>query len=144
MDLDFAFRHATKHGFLQADDPDIVGCKAVLARMAGSGLVSLEGGLPCKGVQGSASKAFELLAADDEAKAHIAELVRKLRNQNVWLWSAGAIEPHLGLSEKSEHAWLTLQVRLESEPLEDVCADAEGIRSLVEWMGAVPAEAQPA
>lgn len=79
-----------------------------------------------------------------EAKAHIAELVRKLRDQNVWLWSAGAIEPHLGLSEKSKHAWLTLQVRLESEPLEDVCADAIGIRSLVEWMGAVPAEVQPA
>lgn len=143
VDLDFAFRHAMKHGFLQGDDPDIAACKAVLARMAGDGLISLEGGLPRKGVQGSASKAFELLAADDQAKAHIAELVRKLRDQNVWLWSAGAIEPHLGLSEKSEHAWLTLQVRLESEPLEDVCADAKGIRSLVEWMGVVPAEVPP-
>src|SRR5690606_1273640 len=103
-----------------------------------------EGALPCKGIQGPASKAFELLAADDEAKPHIAELVRKLRDQNLWLWSAGAIEPHLGLSEKSEHVWLTFQVRLESEPLEDLCADAEGIRSLVEWMGAAPAVAQPA
>lgn len=144
VDLDFAFRHATKHGFLQGDDPNIAACKAIFSQMAEDGLVSLDGGLPCKGVQGSAAKAFELLAAMDEAKPHIAELVRKLRDQNVWLWSAGAIEPHLGLSEKSEHAWLTLQVRLESEPLEDVCADAEGIRSLVEWMGAVPAEVQPA
>lgn len=144
VDLDFAFRHATKHGFLQADDPDIAACKAILTRLAGAGLVSLEGALPCKGIQGPASKAFELLAADDEAKPHIAELVRKLRDQNLWLWSAGAIEPHLGLSEKSEHVWLTFQVRLESEPLEDLCADAEGIRSLVAWMGAAPAVAQPA
>src|SRR5690606_5649422 len=111
VDLDFAFRQACKHGFLQVDDSDIAACKAILASMAGAGLVSLEGALPCKGVQGPASKAFELLAADGEAMPHIAELVRKLRGQNVWLWSAGAVEPHLGLSEKSEHAWLTFQVR---------------------------------
>lgn len=144
VDLDFAFRQATRHGFLRADDPDIAACKAVLTRMASAGLVSLDSGLPCKGVQGPASKAFELLAADGEAKPHIAALIQKLRDQGVWLWSAGAIEPHLGLSEKTEHAWLSFQVRLESEPLEDFCADPEGIRSLVEWMGAAPLAAQPA
>lgn len=144
VDLDFAFRHATKHGFLQGDDPNIAACKAVLSRMAGDGLISLDGGLPRKGVQGSAAKAFERLALDDEAKPHIAELVQKLREQKVWLWGTGAIEPHLGLSEKSEHAWLTFQVRLESEPIEELCADAEGIRSLVEWMGAVPLAGQSA
>lgn len=144
VDLDFAFRQATKHGFLQANDPDIAACKAVFAKMAEAGLVSLDGGLPCKGVQGPASKAFELLAAEDEARPHITELIQKLRNQHVWLWGAGAIEPHLGLSEKTEHAWLSFQIRLESEPLNDLCADAEGIRSLVEWMGVTPPAAQPA
>ncbi|HGM5957990.1 ATP-dependent nuclease [Stenotrophomonas sp. FR024] len=143
VDLDFAFRQATKHGFLQADDPDVAACKNVLARMAGAGLVSLDGALPCKGIQGPASKAFELLAADDEAKPHIAALIQKLRAQGLWLWGAGAIEPHLGISEKSEHAWLSLQVRLESEPLEDCCSDADGIRSLIEWLDAPPA-VQPA
>lgn len=128
---------ATKHGFLQVDDPEIAACKAVFTRMADDGLVSLDGGgWPCKGVQGGAAKAFELLALDDEAKPHVAELVQKLRDQNVWLWGAGAIEQHLGLSEKSEHAWLSFQVRLERESLDDFCADAAGIRSLVEWMGA--------
>jgi hypothetical protein len=146
VDLDFAFRQATKHGFLQANDPDIGACKAILARMAAAGLVSLDDGLlPCKGVQGPASKAFELLASEGEAKPHIASLMQKLRGQNVWLWGTGAIEPHLGLSEKTEHAWLSFQVRLESEPLDDLCADAECIRALVEWMGsAVPRAVQPA
>src|SRR5690606_7400398 len=37
VDLDFAFRQATKHGFLQADDPDIAACKAILTRLAGAG-----------------------------------------------------------------------------------------------------------
>lgn len=135
VDFDFAFRQAIKHGFLQTNDPDIGACKAILARMAAASLVSLDGGLPCKGVQGPASKAFELLASEDEAKPHIAALMQKLRSQNVWLWGAGAIEPHLGLTEKTEHAWLSFQVRLESEPLDDLCADAAGIRALVEWMG---------
>ncbi|MDG9940448.1 hypothetical protein N7670_14485 [Stenotrophomonas maltophilia] len=143
VDLDFAFRQATKHGFLQADDPDVAACKNVLARMAGAGVVTLDGALPCKGIQGPASKAFELLAADDQAKPHIAALIQKLRAQGLWLWGAGAIEPHLGISEKSEHAWLSLQVRLESEPLEDCCSDADGIRSLIEWLDAPPA-VQPA
>lgn len=143
VDLDFAFHQATRHGFLQEGDPDIVACKEILARMARAGLVSLEGTLPCKGVQGSASKAFELLASDDEAKPHVAALIQKLRAQSLWLWGAGAIEPHLGISEKSEHAWLSLQVRLESEPLEEWCSDADGIRSLVEWLEAPPV-VQPA
>jgi len=138
VDLDFAFRQATKHGFLRADDPDIAACKAVFARLANDGLVSLDGGWPRKGVQGSAANAFELLAAENEAKPHIAALVQKLRDQNVWLWGAGAIESHLGLSEKTEHAWLSFQVRLESEPLDDFCTDAVGIRSLVEWLDAAP------
>lgn len=144
VDLDFAFRQAAKHGLLQADDPDIAACKAVFTRMADDGLVSLDGGLPCKGVQGSAAKAFELLASEDEAKPHIASLVRKLRDRSIWLWSAGAIEPHLGLSEKSEHAWLSYQVRLENESLDEFCTDAEGIRELVEWMAATPVAAHEA
>jgi len=123
---------------LRADDPDIAACKAVFARLANDGLVSLDGGWPRKGVQGSAANAFELLAAENEAKPHIAALVQKLRDQNVWLWGAGAIESHLGLSEKTEHAWLSFQVRLESEPLDDFCTDAVGIRSLVEWLDAAP------
>lgn len=145
VDLDFAFRQAIKHGFLQDDDPDIAACKAVFARMFSAGLLSLDdGGLPRKGVQGAASKAFELLSSDAEAQPHIAALVQKLRGQNVWLWGAGAIEPHLGLSEKSEHAWLSFQVRLEAERLEGFCPDAEGVRSLVEWLRGRPLAGQSA
>lgn len=144
VDLDYAFRHAAKHGFLQVDDPNIAACKVVLARMANDNVISLENGLPCKGIQGSASKAFELLASEDGAKPHIAALVQKLRDQHIWLWNRGAIEPHLGLTEKTEHAWLSFQVRLESDPLNDVCADADGVRCLVEWMDAEPFAGQPA
>lgn len=144
VDLDFAFRQAVKHGLLQAKDADLTTCKAVLQQMSDAGLISLKDGLPCAGIQGPASKAFELLARHDDAKAPIAALVQKLRAHQIWLWSGGAIEPHIGLSEKSEQAWLSIQVRLESEPLEAVCADVEGVRSLMRWLGAEPVPSQPA
>jgi len=144
VDLDFAFRQAVKHGLLQADDGDLASCRNLLQQMADAGEISLHDELPCGGIQGPASKAFELLAAKPSAKAPIDALVRKLRGHQVWLWSGGAIEPHVGLSEKTEHAWLSIQVRLENETLENVCADAEGIRSLIGWLRGEAAAGQPA
>lgn len=144
VDLDFAFRQAVKHGLLQADDGDLIACKNLLQQMEDVGEISLHDGLPCGGVQGPASKAFELLAAKPGAKGPIDDLVRKLRGHQVWLWSRGAIEPHVGLLEKTEHAWLSMQVRLEREPLDDVCADAEGVRSLIGWLRGEAVGGEPA
>ncbi|WP_343368529.1 AAA family ATPase [Stenotrophomonas maltophilia] len=135
VDLDYAFRQASKHGFLDADDVDLAACKVTLRAMADDGLIALDsGGLPQKGPQGSASKAFELLAERAEAAPHIQALVQKLRDKSIWLWSRGAIEPHVGLTEKKEHAWLTFQVMLENDGVDAVCADAAGVRELVDWL----------
>ncbi|WP_045739077.1 AAA family ATPase [Xanthomonas sp. MUS 060] len=138
VDLDFAFRQAVEYGMLKADDLDLIACRAVLQQLADAGLISLEAGLPCKGIQGKPAHAFEIMAKQKDAKAPIASLVQKLRVKNVWLWSAGAIEPHIGLKEKKEDSWLSFQVRLESEPLEDVCADVLGICTLVAWLDKEP------
>lgn len=135
VDLDYAFRQASKHGFLDADDTDLGACKTILAEMSDAGTISLDdGGLPKKGPQGGASKAFELLAGKPEAAPHIHALVLKLRDKSIWLWSRGAIEPHVGLKEKKEHAWLTLQMKVENEGVDAACSDAAGVRELVEWL----------
>lgn len=136
VDLDFAFRHAANHGFLEQDDPNVVACKGILARLAQEGAITLnpENGLPMKGGGVPASKAFELLAGQADAVDHVQSLVQKLRAHSVWLWSRGAIEPHLGLSAKSEHAWLTCQVSIENDALDVACPDAEGMRALVNWL----------
>jgi len=135
VDLDYAFRQASKHGFLDADDTDLGACKTILAEMSDAGAISLDdGGLPKKGPQGGASKAFELLAGKPEAAPHIHALVLKLRDKSIWLWSRGAIEPHVGLKEKKEHAWLTLQMKVENEGVDAACSDAAGVRELVEWL----------
>ena len=140
VDLDFAFRHAANHGFIEQDDQDIVACKGILARLAQEGAITLnpENGLPTKGRTGPASKAFELLADQADAVDYVQSLVQKLRAHSVWLWSRGAIEPHLGLSAKSEHAWLTYQVSMENDGLDIVCPDAEGVRALDNWLNEAP------
>jgi putative ATP-dependent endonuclease of the OLD family len=144
VDLDFAFRQAVNYQLVSADDPDLVACKAALQQLSDEGLITMKDGFPCGGVQGAAAKAFEILAAQPDAKAPIAALAHKLRKHHVWLWCGGAIEPHMGLSEKSEHGYLSFQVRLESEPLDKVCADPESIRSMVGWLCGEPSAGQPA
>lgn len=139
VDLDFAFRHAAGHGFIEQEDLDVVACKDVLSRLAQDGSVTLDaGGLPMKGPSGPASKAYELLAMQAEAIPHLDALVQKLLARSVWLWSRGAIEPHVGLTEKSEHAWLTCQVSIENDGLDTACSDAEGVRSLIRWLIEAP------
>jgi putative ATP-dependent endonuclease of OLD family len=136
VDLDYAFRQAVRHGFLEVNDPDLAACKVILGRLASAGAITLDaGGLPTKGPNGPAAKAFEMLAAQGDAIVHVDALVQKLRDQSLWLWSRGAIEPHVGLAEKSEHTWLNYQVSIENDGFDATCADADGVRALVDWLG---------
>lgn len=135
VDLDYAFRQACRQGFLNANDPDLASCKLILRAMADEGVITLDdGGLPKRGIQGAAAEAFEMLADKKDAVPYIEALVQKLRAKSIWLWSRGAIEPHLGLTEKKEHAWLTFQMRLEKDGLEKACRDAVGVRELMNWL----------
>jgi energy-coupling factor transporter ATP-binding protein EcfA2 len=136
VDLDFAFQHGVSHGFLEENDVDLQACKEVLVRLASEGMIRINQlGLPeKKGAPCSASEAYELLASQDESQAPVASLVAKFREQRVWLWSKGAIEPHLGIDDKDESEWLKFQMRCQQEGIEAVCADADGIRRLVAWI----------
>ncbi|MDH5824212.1 AAA family ATPase [Luteimonas sp. RD2P54] len=137
VDLDFAFNHAAEYGLIERGDPDIAACKAVLARLGEEGRITLnpQSQLPTsKRAVVSASEAYAIMAADAEAIPHVAGLVRKLKQQRVWLWSRGAIEAHLGITAKDESAWMDLQVRMARDGIDVACADAEGVRSLVQWL----------
>ncbi|HEL2965424.1 TPA: AAA family ATPase [Stenotrophomonas maltophilia] len=143
VDLDYAFRHAQAHGFLADDDPDIAACREILARLAQNDAITLDAsGLPKKDARGPASRAFEVLAGEADASAHIDSLVTKLRGQSIWLWSLGAIEPHVGLGQKTEHAWLTCQIDIETKGVDATCADAVGIRAMVDWLSQLPVEVE--
>lgn len=136
VDLDFVFRNARSHGLLEDADPDVAACIAVLARLAAAGTIQIDGGgLPRSGGGVSAAKAFELLAAEQDATPHIDALVQKLRGRNIWLWNKGAIEAHLGLSKKGdESAYLQFQLDCTTAGLDATCVDSGAVRELVAWI----------
>lgn len=139
VDLDFAFRGAVAHGLLAKDDADLAACKHILTKLAASGAIKLDesNGLPMrKNAPMLASEAFALMAADPGAEPHVGRLAAKLLEQRVWLWTRGAIEAHLGLTEKGEAAWLAFQLKCADPNVEiaDCCADYPSVERLVRWM----------
>ncbi|MDK8024974.1 hypothetical protein QP699_30060, partial [Klebsiella michiganensis] len=53
---------------------------------------------------------------------------------NIWIWQKGAIENHLGLTEKSESAWAEFKSNAEAQPLSDICTDYDSVEDLVAWI----------
>ena len=134
-DLDFAFHGGISHGYLQANDPDILACKQLLVQLQPQHGFTLDAaGLPTKNGGMQPAKVFELLAAHPGAVAPIQGLAAKLRAQQVWLWTSGAIEAHLGLAGKTETDWAKFQLDCDQQGLAASTRDANSITGLVEWM----------
>jgi putative ATP-dependent endonuclease of the OLD family len=103
-DLDFAFKIATNSGLIANADPDIVACKAwFLANALQLGVFLGGDGLPTKqSPQGARStlkpaEAFERMA--QAMPAEVGRIVNTLRSHDIWIWSGGAIEAHLGIGK---------------------------------------------
>lgn len=139
VDLDYAFQAGRRCGDVDDTDPDITACIAVLAslKVAHGFAVDAEG-LPCKGGDKTAAEAYELLAADATAIPHIQNLHDKLIPKDIWMWTRGAVEAHLGLVGKNEAAWSQYAKRLESERLADVVTDLTGVTAFIQWAGTLP------
>ncbi|WFV07159.1 ATP-dependent nuclease [Citrobacter freundii] len=135
VDLDFAFRGAIRNNFLPQNDVDILGLKAILANMQTNGECSLDGsGLPTKNAQTTAAEAFALMSQKPGARQFLSSLATKLRDSKIWVWQNGAIENHLGLTEKNESAWASFKINAETQPLSDICQDFESVEALVTWI----------
>ncbi|SEB26489.1 ATP-dependent endonuclease [Variovorax sp. YR216] len=105
-DLDFAFRIAAGAGagLIPPGDTSLAACKTWFAGNAAPlGFYLDSGGLPAKKDQHgnfsalTPAEAFERMAA---AMPHeVANIAQTLRAQDIWVWSAGAIEAHLGIGK---------------------------------------------
>ena len=128
VDLDFAFRGAVTNGLINADDQNLEICKK---KFNENNDISLsENGLPQKGGQLSAPQAYKWLAEQNDVQDAIQALHLALRENNIWLWKKGAIEEHLGLAAKNEHAWATFKQRLDDEDFGTVITDPDVIEML--------------
>lgn len=144
VDLDYAFKHACEHGYIDAGNPDIPALKTILRQLEQDKEILLDSsGLPKKGeltkLDGNkksitAAEAYQCLALHADAKQAIKCLHSILKSQNIWLWENGTIESHLGLSAKKEAAWADYKHRLDSEPLTNVICDYDALKNLTTWL----------
>lgn len=139
VDLDFAFKVATKFGLIEEHHASIVACKAIFQILEGAGQCLLgDDGLPRnpkKNETGlSAAEAFELLAKQGDAGDHIEILHNALKENGIWLWKLGAIEAHLGLPGKTsgDHR-IFIQSLTKTDALDEI-PDRGGVVEMLEWI----------
>ncbi|HAT68515.1 MAG: hypothetical protein A2481_04250 [Candidatus Yonathbacteria bacterium RIFOXYC2_FULL_47_9] len=141
VDLDYAFRGAVNHGFLENTDTDIQACLKHLKEIAADKNIALEPGtnLPTKkhtdGTFGiRPSDAFEILASEKQIERNLKNIHDKLLLKNIWIWETGAIEKPLGLGSKSEKEWAQFCENLNKNKLEKTAADATEITECITWL----------
>ncbi|WP_026305909.1 ATP-dependent endonuclease [Thioalkalivibrio sp. ALMg9] len=141
-DLDFAANQAVQHGLIPDDDEDLCKCLRQIHAMADDDPTIFIGdnGRPCRNARNPAgskkpSVVFRDWAARPESRPVAESLHHKLRGHDVWLWTGGDIEHHLGLSgSKDISSWAPFRRRLDSEPFDAVVYDSETVKALVQWV----------
>lgn len=118
VDLDYVLLQGEKEGFLTAGDPDVAAIKGHLATIAPTHGICLNNGWPTKaGSSMTAAEAFSLLAQEPAIQTNIVNLKTKLLASNIYFWTKGTIENHLGGIPKNEYGWANFNSRLETEEL---------------------------
>lgn len=132
-DLDFAFTVASKHNILEEGNSSSEACLEILKNIQPVHKFELNGKLPKKGNGFKAADIYELLVKNEESEVHIKKLHEQLKDKSIWLWTKGAIEPHLCLETKQTGEWFMFKHKLASNPVEDVIEDSGHINDLVAW-----------
>lgn len=120
VDLDFVFKHAANKGLLEEDDEDVQTCEE-RHNDDENGLGSEAG--------------VKQLVERRVANAEIQRLHEKMREQDYWVWTGGALEAHLGIDGKDESTWADFKERLEEDVFDQAVSEPESVRELVEWLG---------
>jgi putative ATP-dependent endonuclease of OLD family len=141
-DLDFAANQAVQHNLIPDDDADLLECLRQIRAMSEQDPTITIGsnGRPYfnkSNPSGSKkpSAVFCKWAALPEARSVTEALNRKLLRHNIWLWTGGDIEYHLGLrGPKDFSTWAPFRARLASEHFSDVVHDSETVAAFVAWL----------
>lgn len=132
-DLDFAFTVAKKQRLIEKEHPSLESCLDLLVEIQAEHEFVLNGRNPSSGNGFTAADIFELLAADDRSKRHIDDLRSYFIERSIWIWSSGAIEPHLCLEAKSTGEWFRFKQKITTTSLDEAVRDKDYIDDLVTW-----------
>jgi putative ATP-dependent endonuclease of OLD family len=136
VDLDFALLNGERDGFLTAGDTDVLAIKNHLATIAPIHSINLNSGWPTNVLSAiSAADAFRLLAQEAVIATNITALKTKMQAANIYVWTKGTIEDHLGGLSKNEASWANFNQRLQTEDLNVILPnDYNDIGQLVAWL----------
>lgn len=132
-DLDFAFTVAKKQKLIEKQNPHVEACLDILEKIKPQHGFKLNGRLPTKSSDFKTADIYELLATQDESKEPIESIRTHFKKKSIWVWSLGAIEPHLCLDAKNTGEWYKFKDKLQSSNLEDTLADHQHIKDFVDW-----------
>lgn len=136
-DLDFAFTEAAKgsNALVAKDGTEISRAKHILTRLqATHGFPIAANGLPENRSGFRAADSWALLAADDAGKVLASDVHTLLKEQGIWVWSAGAIEHIIGTADKGEDAIIAQEELLRTKGSADVAAEFPAIVECFKWI----------
>jgi putative ATP-dependent endonuclease of OLD family len=134
VDLDFAFRIAPNKGLLAPNHEDLIACKNILQELKNGGHIGLDAdGLPTRHNGISAATAFEILAQQKNAINCITRLHDELKAADVWLWTKGAIEAHLGIA-KTSTAHIAFMARIADKEYIAGLPDYQAVSDAMHWL----------
>jgi len=137
VDLDYAFKAGRAAGLVSSDAEEIVTCQRICNELAEEGEITLgEDGFPKKGSTGSAADGFAALALAPGAGEAIASLHETLLDKDIWLWTKGTLENHLGIAGKGEGYWSEYALHLSEEGCAEVVADWASVKAFLDWAAA--------
>jgi putative ATP-dependent endonuclease of OLD family len=132
-DLDFAFTVAKQKNLIDKKHSALESCLDIIAEIQPQYGFKLNGRNPTKGNDFKASDIFELLAKQEQSKEQIDILREHFKENSIWIWSLGAIEPHLCLEAKETGEWYKFKQKLLDSSLDEVLEDQSHIKEFVEW-----------
>lgn len=129
VDLDYVFKGAIHSNFIDAEDEDLQELRALLRSLHDDNIIEMRGDLPN-------ARHCAVMAGDPRSHDAISSLQLKLQAHNIWLWSKGAIEAHLGLRGKNENEWARFKSEVETRAggLANVCEDYDSVHECIEWL----------
>ncbi len=129
VDLDYVFKGAIHSNFIEENDADLQTLQELLRVLHDDNVIQMRGDLP------NAKHCAEM-ANDPRSTEAINSLKLKLQVHNIWLWTKGAIEAHLGLRGKNENEWARFKTEVETRAggLANVCADFDSVHACIEWL----------
>lgn len=134
VDLDFAFTGAVEQELISENHSSIDSCLDIIKNIQPIHNFNMSGKLPCKGNGLKASDIYELMAIENDAFIHINVIRDEMRqNHCIWVWSKGAIEPHLCLETKRNKEWLQFRQKLIESDVEYCVADIDEIKDFFDW-----------